>query len=85
MANLSIGGVDDLAVDRLKTAARQQRHSLNAYLSGLINRDTEVGDGAARPRCDDLDHFAGACSAEDFEAFAAAQADVERIEEGLWQ
>jgi hypothetical protein len=83
MANLSIRGVDDLAVERLKTAARRQGQSLNAYLIGLINRDTGVGGGEARPRYDDLDHLAGTWSAEDFEAFAAAQAGFERIDEGL--
>ena len=85
MANLSIRGVDDLALARLKTAARRQGQSLNAYLIGLINRDTGVAGGEARPRYDDLDHLAGTWSAEDFEAFAAAQADFERIDEGLWQ
>jgi hypothetical protein len=84
MANLSIRGVDDLAVDRLKTAARRQGQSLNAYLIDLINRDTGVGGGQARPRYDDLDHLAGTWSADDYDAFAAAKADFEHIDERLW-
>lgn len=85
MANLSIRGVEDLALERIKAAARRRGQSLNAYLVGLINRDAGLAGGEARPRYTDLDHLAGTWTTEDFEAFAAAQADFERIDEALWQ
>lgn len=85
MANLSIRGVEDLALERIKAAARRQGQSVNAYLIGLINRDAGLASGEARPRYDDLDHLAGTWSAQDFEVFSAAQADFERIDVGLWE
>lgn len=85
MANLSIRGVDEQALDRLRAAASHEGLSLNAYLVGLINRDAGLAGGRARPRYDDLDALSGTWSAEDFDAFAAAQADFERIDPGLWE
>ena len=85
MANVSIRGVDEQALERLRTAATREGLSLNAYLVGLINRDAGLAGGRARPRYDDLDALAGTWSVEAFDAFAAAQADFERIDPGLWE
>lgn len=84
MANLSIRGVDDQALERIKEAAQRQGQSVNAYVVGLIQRDVGLTGGNARRRYDDLDHLAGTWSAEDLAEFSASQNDFERIDEDLW-
>jgi hypothetical protein len=85
MANVSIRGVDEQALERIRAMASRDGLSLNAYLVGLISRDAGLAGGRARPRYDDLDALAGTWSAEDFDAFAAVQADFERIDTRLWE
>jgi hypothetical protein len=62
MANLSIRGVDDLALERLKTAARRQGQSLSAYLIGPINLPcrgrTKTDLGVHRPAREPTMHTA---------------------------
>lgn len=85
MANLSIRGVDDQALERIKAAAQRQGQSVNAYLVGLIRRDVGLAGGHARRRYDDLDHLAGTWSEQDFDELMAAQADFERVDADLWR
>jgi hypothetical protein len=72
MANLSIRGVEDRALERIKEAAQRQGQSVNAYVVGLIQRDVGLAGGNARRRYDDLDHLAGTWSAEDHAEFSAS-------------
>ena len=56
MTNLSVRGVDDTAVSRLKDQAKSQPISLNAYLVDLIQRTAGVRTKAGRhPEDRDLD------------------------------
>lgn len=52
---------------------------------GLIRRDAGIGGGRPRRRYDDLDALAGTWSAEDFDGFAAVQADFDHIDGALWE
>lgn len=84
MANLSIRGVEDQALERIKEAAQRRGQSVNAYVVGLIQRDVGLASGNARRRYDDLDHLAGTWSAQDLAEFSAVQKEFECIEEDLW-
>jgi len=86
VANLSVRGVDDEAMARIKASALRRGLSVNAYLVDLIRRDAGLGSGQTRRTAHtDLDHLAGTWSDEDAAAFAATQGDFETIDEYLWR
>ncbi len=86
MTNLSVRGVDDAAVTRLKTEAKSRGVSLNAYLVELIQRNAGIRAKAGRhPQYRDLDDLAGTWTPEDVHDFDESQGAFERIDEELWR
>ena len=86
MTNLSVRGVDDTAVSRLKDQAKSRGISLNAYLVELIQRSAGVRTKAGRhPEYRDLDDLAGTWTPEDVDDFTESQRAFERIDEELWR
>jgi hypothetical protein len=85
MANLSVRGVEEKSLRRLKQTARRRGISVNRLIADMLN--SEVGDtGAARPvEHNDLDVLAATWSAREAREFARATASFEQIDEALWR
>ena len=86
MTNLSIRGLDDLALAELKTRAAKEDASVNTLVVRLI----EQGLGLRRAktelrRYDDLDALAGAWSPGDAAEFEQATAAFSKTDPGLWR
>lgn len=85
MANISVRGVDEKALRRLKEAARKRGISLNGLITEMLNE----GTGQKRPvtpvEHDDLDRFSGTWSAQDAREFQDAAATFARLDEDLWR
>jgi hypothetical protein len=84
MPNLSIRGVEEAALQRIKSAAGQRGVSVNAYLVELIRRESGLAPTPDRRRHHDLDALAGTWSEADALAFAASQQDFSRADPALW-
>jgi hypothetical protein len=85
MTNLSVRGVDDTAVARLKEQAKSRGISLNAYLVELIQKSAGVRTKTGRrPEYRDLDDLAGTWTTEDIHEFEESQRAFNRIDEELW-
>lgn len=84
MPNLSIRGVEDAELQRIKSAAGQRGLSVNAYLVELIRRESGLAPTPDRRRHHDLDALAGTWSEADARAFAASQQDFSRVDPALW-
>ena len=86
MTNLSVRGVDETAVSRLKDRARSRGISLNAYLVELIQKSAGVrAEPGRHPEYRDLDDLAGTWTDEDVEEFKETQRPFERVDEELWR
>ena len=81
---MSIRGLDDKALARLKSQAEQEGSSLN----GLVVRLLQGSDTAAQPgglkKFDDLDALAGTWSDEDAQVFAHNTAAFSELDPTLW-
>lgn len=86
MANLSVRGVADKSLQRLKQDAKRQGISVNRLIAGMLN-----AEGGAVPAAKasavhhDLDRLAGTWSAAEARAFDKATASFEQIDEDLWR
>ena len=86
MSNLSVRGVDDTAVSKLKDEAKSRGMSLNAYLVELIQRNAGVTAKGGRHRLNrDLDDLAGTWTREDAQDFDESQRAFETVDEDLWR
>jgi hypothetical protein len=86
MTNLSVRGVDDRAVSRLKEQAKAQGISLNAYLVEVIQRSAGIRTTAGRhPEYQDLEDLAGTWTPDDLHEFKDSQTAFEQIDEELWK
>jgi hypothetical protein len=86
MSNLSVRGVDDPAVSKLKDEARSRGMSLNAYLVELIQRNAGIAaKGGRHPLHRDLDDLAGTWTDEDARDFDESQRAFETVDEDLWR
>ena len=84
--NLSIRGLDDLALAELKRRARQEDASVNGLVLRLI--DQGLGLQRVKPalqRKNDLDALAGQWQPADAQAFEAATAPLAEVDPGLWK
>jgi len=84
MATMSIRGLDDQSLARLKRQAEQEGSSLNS----LVLRLLQGTDIPARPnvlkKFDDLDALAGTWSEEESRAFERNTAAFAEIDAALW-
>ena len=86
MSNLSVRGVDDTAVSKLKDEAKSRGVSLNAYLVELIQRYAGVtARGGRHPLHRDLDDLAGTWTPEDAQDFDESQRAFETVDKDLWR
>lgn len=82
MPNLSIRGVEEDALQRIRAAAKQRRVSVNAYLVELIRRDAGLAPASSRHH--DLDALAGTWSDADASEFGVSQRDFGLVDPALW-
>ena len=85
MASISIRGLDDQSLQRLKRQAAQEGGSLNSLVIKLLQGTSDTSNGSALQKFDDLDTLAGTWSEQDargFESDTAAFSDVDAI---LWK
>jgi len=86
MASMSIRGLNDQTLSRLKHQAEEEGSSLNSLVLRLLqDRGTDNLAGGSLRKFDDLDALAGTWSdeeAEDFERNTAAFAEVDTA---LWR
>lgn len=86
MHNLSVRGIEEASLRRLKQMAKRRGVSLNRLIADLLN--TEGGNAPTRARStahDDLDQLAGTWSKRDAREFERAVASFEQIDEELWR
>lgn len=88
MASMSIRGVDEAVLARLKGQAEQEGSSLNSF---VLRLSQGAGAGAAAPpggalrKFDDLDALAGTWSEEEAQAFERQTAAFAELDPALWQ
>ena len=80
MANLSLRGLDDTTMSRLRSRARRRGISVNRLIVETLQQQYSAG---ART-FDDLDALAGTWTKAEAEAFATAIAPFAEIEPDLW-
>ncbi|MEJ2328177.1 MAG: hypothetical protein P8Y25_15835 [Chromatiaceae bacterium] len=86
MTKLSISGVDETVVSRLRAQAKSQGISLNAFLVELIQTSAGVRSKPGRhSEYRDLDHLAGTWTAEDAYDFEESQLSFEGVDKELWR
>jgi plasmid stability protein len=86
MSNLSVRGLDEKALAKLKTLAAREDASVNSVVVRIIEQG--VGHKRAKTalrRYDDLDALAGVWSKKDAADFERATAPFGKIDPELWK
>ena len=84
MATMSIRGLDDQALARLKSQAEQEGSSLNSLVLRLLQGTaTSIQPGALK-KFDDLNALAGTWSDEEGQDFARNTAAFAEVDAALW-
>lgn len=83
MASMSIRGLDDQALARLKSQAEQEGSSLNSLVLRLL-QGTDRQPSALR-KFDDLDALAGTWSKQEAQAFERNTAAFSEVDATLWK
>ncbi len=85
MANISVRGVEEKALRKLKETARRRGISLNGLITEMLNEE----NGQKRPvtpvEHDDLDRLAGTWSAQDTREFQDATATFAQVDKEFWR
>lgn len=85
MANISVRGVEEKALRKLKETARRRGISLNRLITGILNEETGQKRTVAPVEHDDLDRLAGTWGAQDAREFQDATATFSQVDEELWR
>ena len=84
MANMSIRGLDEQALIRLKSQAEQEGSSLNSLVLRLLQGNGASNQPCALKKFDDLDALAGTWSDEEAQAFKRNTAAFAEVDAALW-
>lgn len=84
MASMSIRGLDDQVLARLKLQAEQESCSLNSLVLRLLQGTGTAFQLPALKKFDDLDALAGTWSDQDAEAFERNTAAFAEVDAALW-
>uniref|UniRef100_E6QPZ3 Antitoxin FitA-like ribbon-helix-helix domain-containing protein n=1 Tax=mine drainage metagenome TaxID=410659 RepID=E6QPZ3_9ZZZZ len=85
MATMSIRGLDDQSLARLKSLAEQEGSSLNSFVLRLLqNTGTPVQLNTLK-KFDDLNALAGTWSAQEVQAFERNTAAFAEVDAALWK
>lgn len=85
MANISVRGVEEKALSKLKATARRRGISLNRLIAELLNEVPGQKRAATPVEHDDLDRLVGTWSAKDAGEFQAATHRFSQVDEDLWR
>jgi hypothetical protein len=86
MTVISIRGIDEKAILRLKKQAKQEGSSLNSLVVRLLETVAGVRPAAKDPQTfDDLDALQGTWSEQDARDFESATGDFAQIDTALWK
>ncbi len=86
MSVISIRGVDDKAIFRLKKQAQLEGSSLNSLIVKVLETVAGVRlADKANERFDDLDALQGTWSVHDAQAFETVTADFAQIDPAMWK
>ena len=86
MTVISIRGMDEKAILRLKKQAQQEGSTLNSLLVRLLATIAVVCSTDKGPqRFDDLDALQGTWSAQDARDFESATGDFAQVDPALWK
>lgn len=83
MASLTINGLEDRVLERLREQARQRNLSLDALVRQILARS--VGLEPEPPAYSDLNHLAGSWTAKDAAEFLESTRPFREIDEGHWR
>jgi hypothetical protein len=84
MANISVRGLDEQALRRLRQAASRRGVSLNRLIADLLNGIAR-GKPPVPAEHPDLDALAGTWTAADAREFERAAATFGHVDEDLWR
>ena len=86
MANLSVRGVGEKSLQRIKQTAKRRGVSVNRLVTDMLNSEAGLVP-AAKPFAiyHDLDKLAGTWNAAEARAFEEVTASLGQIDEGLWR
>ena len=85
MATMSIRGLDDNALTRLKSQAEQEGSSLNSLVLRILQNTGSPVQSNALKKFDDLNTLAGTWSAKEAQAFERNTAAFAEIDAALWK
>ena len=85
MASMSIRGLDDQALARLKRQAEQEGSSLNSLVLRLLQGTGADRQSGAMQKFDDLDALAGTWSKQEAQAFERNTAAFAEVDATLWK
>lgn len=84
MASMSIRGLDDQALARLKSQAKQEGSSVNSLVLRLLQGTGAAIQTGTLKKFDDLDALAGTWSDKEAQAFERNTAAYAEIDATLW-
>lgn len=84
MATMSVRGLDEKVLQRLKRQAEQEGTSLNSLVVRLL-RGEGPATAAPRKKFDDLDALAGTWTAQQARAFERDTAAFSHVDPALWK
>lgn len=86
MANLSVRGVGEKSLQRLKQTAKRRGVSVNRLITDILNSETGLAPATKKPAVyHDLDKLAGTWSTAEARAFDEAIASFGQIDEEHWR
>ena len=86
MANLSVRGVGEKSLQRIKQTAKRRGVSVNRLITDMLNSETGFAPAAKQfPIYHDLDKLAGTWKATEARLFEEITASFGQIDEGLWR
>ena len=86
MANLSVRGVAEKSLQRIKQTAKRRGVSVNRLIADMLNADTDLAPVARElVTHHDLDKLAGTWSAAEARNFEKATASFGQIDKELWR
>lgn len=85
MATMSIRGLDDKILARLKNQAEQEGGSLNSLVLRLLQNNNATTQLNGLKKFDDLDALAGTWSEEEAQAFERNTAAFAEVDSALWR
>lgn len=85
MAGMSIRGLNDQTLARLKSQAEQEGSSLNTLVLRLLQGTRADKQPGALQKFDDLDALAGTWSKQEVQAFERNTAAFSEVDVALWK